>query len=85
MLPGEFIEPSLLSNIVSDIAVLSSLGLKIVVVHGARKQIEEGLQTQSYTSEIHKGVRITPQTHLDEILKAVGTTRSLIELSLIHI
>lgn len=79
MIPGEFIEAPFLSNIVSDIAVLSSLGIKVVVVHGARKQIEEALSKQNFPSEFHKGVRITPHEHLQEILRAVGATRSLIE------
>ena len=79
MVPGEFIEPPYLSNIVSDIAVLSSLGVNVVVVHGARKQIEDALKIKNFSSSFHQGVRITPQTHLEEILRAVGATRSLIE------
>ena len=79
MIPGEFIDAPYLNNIVSDIAVMVSLGVKIVVIHGARKQIEDALTGRGYESEFNKGVRITPQSHLEEVLKAVGATRSLIE------
>lgn len=79
MIPGDFIEAPFLTNIVNDIAVITSLGIKVVVVHGARKQIEDELNQNSIESEFHDDVRITPQAHLEEVLRAVGATRSLIE------
>lgn len=79
MLPGEFIEAPYLSNIVNDIAVLSGLGVKIVVVHGSRKQIDSELALRNTASKFHKGVRITEQEHMPSILNAVGNTRYQIE------
>ena len=81
MLPGEFAQGPFLTNIVSDIAVLTSLGLKVVVVHGARPQIDNALAEKQFTSEFHKGIRVTQQEHMDEIFKAVGSTRYQIEAS----
>ena len=43
MLPGNCIEQANLSNIISDITLLNSLGIRLVVVHGARHQIDEQL------------------------------------------
>ena len=81
MLPGEFITSPFLGNIVNDIAALRSLGLKIVVVHGGRQQISEALGQQNLHSDYHDGVRVTPHEHIDEILKAIGATRFLLESS----
>jgi predicted PurR-regulated permease PerM len=43
MLPGDCLAQPNFVNIVSDIAILHSLGVRLVVVHGARLQIEEEL------------------------------------------
>ena len=79
MLPGEFAQAPFLTNIVSDIAVLNSLGLKLVIVHGARPQIDSALSDKQLSSEFHQGVRVTQQEQMDEIFKAVGATRYRIE------
>ncbi len=79
MLPGEFIEAPYLTNIINDIAVLASLGLKLVIVHGARSQIEAVLQAQEIDSNFHRDLRVTPHEHLEDILRAVGATRFALE------
>lgn len=79
MLPGDCIEQDNFSNIVSDLALLNSLGIRLVVIHGARMQIENQLSSSDLDSEFHKGMRITPREHLDEVLKAVGETRIKLE------
>jgi len=79
MLPGEFSQAPFLTNIVNDIAVLTSLGLKIVVVHGARPQIDAALSESQLETAFHDGIRITPSDHMNEIFKAVGSTRYHIE------
>lgn len=79
MLPGDCLAQQNFSNIVSDIAILHSLGVKVVVVHGARLQIEEELQLAGYSSTFHNGDRISERAHLSYIIKAVGTARCQIE------
>ncbi|MPW37823.1 amino-acid N-acetyltransferase [Vibrio sp. B1Z05] len=59
-------------NIVSDIALLHSLGVKLVLVHGARPQIDQRLSLQSLSSPYHKGVRITESTTLPHVMQASG-------------
>ena len=82
MLPGEFVEEPHISRIVHDLAVLNSLGTKLVIVHGARSQIDAQLESCGLETEIHKGIRVTPHKHIVEITKAVGALRSQLEASL---
>src|SRR5690606_37983519 len=79
MLPGDCIEQENFNNIVSDLALLNSLGVRLVVVHGARTQIESQLSSTDFQSGFHKGMRITEREHLSDVLKAVGETRIKLE------
>jgi amino-acid N-acetyltransferase len=79
MLPGEFCHDDQLSRVINDLAVLNSLGVKLVIVHGARQQVETQLNSTQMSSKFHNGIRITPHEHIQEILKAVGALRTKIE------
>ncbi|MBX2858078.1 MAG: amino-acid N-acetyltransferase [Cellvibrionaceae bacterium] len=81
MLPGNCIEQPSFNNIVSDLSLLLSLGVRLVVVHGARPQIDRALQDSGHCSQFHDGVRITPREQLGDVLKAVGAMRFLLEAS----
>ncbi|HSX84261.1 MAG TPA: amino-acid N-acetyltransferase, partial [Cellvibrio sp.] len=59
MLPGEAIPHANFHNIVHDIALLCSLDVRLVLVHGARPQIDERLQVADTYSNFHKNLRIT--------------------------
>ncbi|MDB9943236.1 amino-acid N-acetyltransferase, partial [Pseudomonadales bacterium] len=50
-LDGEAIDHPNFSNIIGDIVLLHSLGVKLVVVHGAAPQIERQLAANGATSE----------------------------------
>ncbi len=79
MLPGDCIAQDSFPNIINDLALLNSLGVKLVVVHGARPQIERQLLASGVTSQFYKGVRITEREHLVDVMKATGETRFAIE------
>lgn len=79
MLPGNCIEQANLSNIISDIALLNSLGIRLVVVHGARYQIDEQLAEKNIRSQFHQGLRITSKHDIDQVVAAVGATRLWLE------
>jgi amino-acid N-acetyltransferase len=79
MLPGNCIEQANLSNIISDIALLNSLGIRLVVVHGARHQIDEQLAEKNVQSQFHQGLRITSKNDIDQVVAAVGATRLWLE------
>jgi len=72
MLGGEAVADGNFSNIISDLALLHSLGVKIVLVHGARPQINNLLEQNQYDSPYHKGIRITDETSLSYVMQAAG-------------
>jgi len=81
MLPGDCIDQPNFTNIISDLALLQSLGVRLVVVHGSRAQVETQLAHKGVKSEFHNGIRITPQEHMQEVLKAVGAAYFSLEAS----
>lgn len=82
MFPGQCVEHEQFTHLIQDIALLNSLGIKLVLVHGARAQIDSCLQQQGYTSQFHQDLRITEPDHLNAIHQAVGALRIRIEAAL---
>nr|WP_113865561.1 amino-acid N-acetyltransferase [Brenneria salicis]NMN92547.1 N-acetylglutamate synthase [Brenneria salicis ATCC 15712 = DSM 30166]RBP64566.1 N-acetylglutamate synthase [Brenneria salicis ATCC 15712 = DSM 30166]RLM31345.1 amino-acid N-acetyltransferase [Brenneria salicis ATCC 15712 = DSM 30166] len=72
MLGGEAIEHENFANIVNDIGLLHSLGIKLVVVYGARPQIDANLTTHHYELRYHKNTRITDSVTLELVKQAAG-------------
>ncbi len=72
MLGGEAIEAPNFTNIISDIALLHSLGVKIVLVYGARPQINKMVEDDNVTAPYHKGIRITDCSTLELVMQAAG-------------
>ena len=79
MIPGEAIQHQNFSNIVHDIALLNSLGVRLVIAFGARPQIAEKLQAQGIKPAFHASVRITDEAALVCVKEAVGALRIEIE------
>ena len=77
--PGEAIAAGRLQNIVQDLALIHSMGVKIVLVHGFRPQVNEQLAAKGQQSKYYKGVRITDAFTLDCALEAAGQLRYEIE------
>lgn len=76
---GEAVADPKFHRLVHDLALLSSLGVRLVIVHGTRPQIEDRLREAGLTSEFHEGLRITRAEALPCVKEAVGTTRVEIE------
>ncbi|MBU2898519.1 amino-acid N-acetyltransferase [Vibrio hepatarius] len=72
MLGGEVVADENFSNIINDIALLHSLGVNIVVVHGARPQINQLLEQANHKSPYYKGIRVTDQQTLNVVMQAAG-------------
>lgn len=72
MVGGEAIADKNFANIISDLALLHSLGVKVVLVHGARPQINQILETNNRTTPYHKGIRITDEEALGLVMQAAG-------------
>jgi N-acetylglutamate synthase (EC 2.3.1.1) len=70
MLGGEAMADENFKNIVNDIALLNSLGMKLVLVFGARPQINRTLNQYGLETPYHKGVRITDTQALEVVKQA---------------
>ncbi|SIS42817.1 amino-acid N-acetyltransferase [Neptunomonas antarctica] len=82
MLGGEAIADNNFENIVHDIALMNSLGIRLVLVHGARPQIEERLTAQGVQTRLHHDLRVTDSASLQCVIEAIGVIRSTIEAKL---
>jgi amino-acid N-acetyltransferase len=78
-LSGEAIEHDNVVNIVHDLALLSSLGIRIVLVLGARPQIDKGLAVKEISTQLHKNMRVTSKEMVPTVLEAYGRVRSEME------
>lgn len=72
MLGGEAVADENFKNIISDLALLHSLGVKIVLVHGARPQINSILLNNQVTNDYHRGIRVTDAASLSLVMQAAG-------------
>lgn len=82
MMDGETLAHNLFQNIIHDIALLNSLGVRLVLVHGARPQIDALCLQKNVQAKFHLNKRITDGPMLDTVMQAVGQLRSKIEASL---
>ncbi len=72
MLGGEAIEHENFSSIVNDIGLLHSLGIRLVVVYGARPQIDANLAAHHCEPVYHKHTRVTDARALELVKQAAG-------------
>jgi len=79
MFGGEAVLHPNFANIIHDISLLRSLGVKLVVVHGARPQIEERMAQRDIELNIENNVRITDAQTLIAVKDATGSLRLHIE------
>ena len=82
MFGGEAVNHPNFSTLIHDFALLHSLGIKLVLVHGARPQIEKNLKEADITSPLHQDIRVTPRNAMPSILQAVGAIRLQLEAQL---
>lgn len=66
-------------HLIHDLALLHSLGIRLVLVHGARPQIEARLELEKIEAVYARGLRITDATALDAVVEAAGRLRVMIE------
>ncbi len=82
MLDGEALACDNFANIIHDIALLASLGVRLVLVHGARPQIADRLQEKGITTRLHHHLRVTDEAAMVCVKEAIGILRSDIEAKL---
>lgn len=79
MFGGEAIEDANFANIISDIALLNSLGVRLVLVHGARPQIDQRIALRGVEKRFANNIRLTDKQTLESVKDAAGSVRSQIE------
>lgn len=81
---GEVIELPQFRQIMQDVAIVATLGAKVVLVHGTRPQINARLARTQTPVRLHKGIRVTDETALIAAQEAIGFLRIQIENLLSH-
>jgi amino-acid N-acetyltransferase len=76
---GEVVADDQFLGVIHDLNLLHSLGIRLVVVHGCRPQVESILAAQGYQSRYAHGVRVTDTDAMDCVLEAAGQVRARIE------
>jgi amino-acid N-acetyltransferase len=76
---GEAIAAGKLTTIAQDLALIQSMGVKIVLVHGFRPQVNEQLAAKGHAPKYSHGIRITDSVALDCAQEAAGQLRYEIE------
>ena len=76
---GELIAAGQLNPFAQDLAILHAMGIKLVLVHGFRPQVNEQLRAKGHESRYSKGMRITDEVALDCAQEAAGQLRFEIE------
>jgi amino-acid N-acetyltransferase len=82
MISGETVAHANFPRIIQDIALLNSLGVRLVLIHGSRPQIDARLNAAGITPSYHNEVRITDSKTLSAAQEAAGSVRVQIEAQL---
>ncbi len=78
-IPGEVAQSDALRPLVYDLAVAHSLGLRLILVLGARPQIDARLEARGHGTAMVAGHRVTDAVTLDCVREASGQLRSELE------
>ena len=76
---GEAIAAGKLPHLAQDLAMIQSMGVRIVLVHGFRPQVNEQLKAKGHAPKYSHGIRITDEVALDCAQEAAGQLRYEIE------
>ena len=76
---GESAGDPQLHGVVHDLALMRSLGIDVVVVHGARSWVERRIAAQGLEPRYARGVRITDIATLEAAREAIGAAHIQLE------
>ena len=76
---GELIEEGRLEALVHDLSLLQALGIRLVIVHGSRPQVQRLLALKQLDSTFVGGVRVTDAASLECVKEAAGAIRLGVE------
>ncbi|MBP6020237.1 MAG: amino-acid N-acetyltransferase [Burkholderiaceae bacterium] len=78
---GELVNDGALNTLIQDLSLLSALGVKLVLVHGSRPQVNEQLKLKGYQTQFGRGTDPTSPEALECAKEAAGEIRLDIEAS----
>ena len=76
---GEVVADGKFVELTHDFNLLAALGIRLVLVHGARPQIEQHLARHKLEDNYHLGIRLTDAETMQCVKEAVGRVRVEIE------
>lgn len=76
---GEAVADAKFSSLVHDLVLLNTLGVRVVLVHGTRPQIEQRLRERGVEMRYEQGLRVTDAAALACVKEAAGMVRVEIE------
>jgi len=76
---GEVVADGKFVELAQDFNLLAALGIRLVLVHGARPQIEQHLAKNNLGDTYHHGIRMTDAQTMQCVKEAVGRVRVEIE------
>jgi len=79
---GETIQADNFDSLIHDIALLNSLGIRLVLIYGARPHIEQQCKTHKIAVHYHHDLRITDDASLKIAMSVIGKLRLEIEAKL---
>jgi len=76
---GDVVASEGFSHLIHDLALLNSLAIKLVIVFGARPQIDKILKERNITPEYCGPLRVTDEASISSVTQAVGEVKIKIE------
>ena len=69
------LESDQFNNLISDLCLLHLLGIRLVLVHATRSEVEQALIALGITGQLHQGIRITDAEVLGVVRDVSATQR----------
>ena len=82
--PGQAVSEGHFYHLIQDIVLLHSLDIHLVLVHGARTQIDQRLADSADSSKLEQQRRVTSAEALPKVIEAVGHTAVTIQAHLVQ-
>jgi amino-acid N-acetyltransferase len=76
---GDVVASDSFTHLIHDLALLNSLAIKLVIVFGARPQIDRLLKERNVTPEYCGVLRVTDEASISSVKQAVGDIKIQIE------
>src|SRR5690606_9496506 len=69
---GELVQAGALNSLVQDLSLLSALGIRLVLVHGSRPQVNEQLRLKGIEQQFNRELQVTDADALECVKEAAG-------------